>query len=96
VIVPVRDEEVELAATEYLTSPLPLPGVPLVMVIQPSAVVAVHVQPSSVVTATEPVPPAASIVAALRESVYEHTTDSDVPNWRTTTVTPPTITVPSR
>lgn len=47
-----------LAATVYVTLPLPVPLAPPVIVIQLAPVVAVHVQPDCVVTVTgPPVPP---------------------------------------
>jgi hypothetical protein len=56
VIVPVRAVPV-LFATEKFTAPLPLPGVPEVIVIHPSLLMAVHPQPAPAVTLTAPGPP---------------------------------------
>ncbi len=56
VIVPVRANPV-FAATVKFNAPLPLPGEPLVIVIQLALLVAVHAQPAVVVTLTEPAPP---------------------------------------
>jgi hypothetical protein len=53
--VPIRLLVVALAATEYLTVPLPLPLLPDVMVIQETLLVAVHEQPAGLVTLTAPV-----------------------------------------
>jgi hypothetical protein len=61
VIVPVRAGP-ESAATVKVRVPFPLPTLPVVMVIQPSAVDPVHAQPVAVVTAIgTPAPPAAAI-----------------------------------
>jgi hypothetical protein len=61
VIVPVRAGP-ESAATVKVRVPFPLPTLPVVMVIQPSAVEPVHAQPVAVVTAIgTPAPPAAAI-----------------------------------
>jgi hypothetical protein len=57
VIVPVREVE-ELAATEKLTTPLPVPLAPAVTLINPALLTAVHAQPAAVVTFTVPLPPA--------------------------------------
>ena len=48
-----------LAATEYVTEPLPVPLLPLVTVIQESLLVTVQVQPDVVLILKLPVPPAA-------------------------------------
>ena len=56
VIVPLRAEPV-FASTEYPTEPLPLPGVPLVIVIHAALLVAVHAQPVPAVTVTLLDPP---------------------------------------
>jgi hypothetical protein len=58
VIVPVRCGPV-LAATENCVTPLPVPLAPLEIVIQVTLLVAVHAQPVTVVTLTEPDPPLA-------------------------------------
>jgi hypothetical protein len=47
-------------ATLNVTDPLPLPEAPFVNVIQASLAVAVHAQVAPAVTATVPLPPAAS------------------------------------
>src|SRR5216683_2235551 len=52
----VRDEAVPLLATEYVTVPFPLPEAPPVIVTKlPPGAVAVHEQPTPVVTCTDPV-----------------------------------------
>jgi hypothetical protein len=58
VIVPVRCGPV-FAATENCVVPAPLPLAPLEIVIQEALLVAVHAQPVTVVTVTEPDPPLA-------------------------------------
>lgn len=57
--VPVRRLVLVLAATEYLTVPLPEPLLPEVMVIQFALLTAVQQQPDSVVTFMLPLPPLA-------------------------------------
>ena len=59
VTVPLRVEVAVFAATLYATEPSPDPLAPLVTVIHATLLVAVHAQPVSDVTATEPVPPPA-------------------------------------
>ena len=61
VTVPVRAPDV-FAATVNPTLPLPLPFAPEVTEIHEALLVAVHVQPAAVVTATgDPAPPSAPI-----------------------------------
>jgi hypothetical protein len=59
VIVPVREEALWLAATEYTAVLVPDPD-PVVTVTQLSLLRAVHTQPLPAVTATVPIPPLAS------------------------------------
>ena len=59
---PVRDAVVLLAATVYATVPLPVPPAPDVIVIQASALEAVHAQPAAAVTLKVPGPPEAPAV----------------------------------
>jgi hypothetical protein len=54
VSVPVRGEVVELAATLYVTEPLPVPLAPAPMVIHESLLEAVQPQPLPAVTVIEP------------------------------------------
>ena len=67
VTVPVRALVVVLAAMEYPTLPLPLPLAPPVIVIQDALLVAVHAQPASEVTETEPVAADADTFVAAGE-----------------------------
>jgi hypothetical protein len=69
VSVPVRGAVAVLAATAYVTEPLPLPAAPALMVIHASLLVAVHAQPVDAVTATVPVPAAAVTLADAGEIV---------------------------
>jgi hypothetical protein len=55
-----RDCESELEATEYSTTPFPVPLLPDVIVIQESLLTAVQSQVGDVTTETLPVPPFAS------------------------------------
>ena len=59
-MVPVRDVPVLFACAVYDTSPLAVP-LAVFTVIQPSVVVAVHVQEACVVTVNVPLPPAAAM-----------------------------------
>jgi hypothetical protein len=71
---------------------LPLPLAPDVMVIQLSAVVAVHVQPPAVVTLTaDPAPPPAPIDWLLGLMAYEQPVV-----WFTVNVWPAIVSVPVR
>ena len=74
------------------TVPLPEPLAPLVIVSHVALFVAVHVQPVAAVTATEPLPPAATMfcVAGDRATVHE------TPDCVTVTVCPATVTVALR
>ena len=67
-IVPVRAGPV-FAATEILTVPLPLPGEPLVTVIQVLLLTAVHAQPVELVTLKLVFPPAAEIFVEVGDKV---------------------------
>src|SRR4051794_25613947 len=49
----------EFAATEYCTWPVPVPVAPLTIVVQEALLLAVHEQPSALVTWTAPLPAAA-------------------------------------
>jgi hypothetical protein len=59
VIVPERLALTELAATEYVTVPLPTPFVPAVTEIHATLLTAVHTHPAAAVTVVVPVPPTA-------------------------------------
>ena len=59
VSVPLRALVVEFAAAENATVPLPEPLAPDVIVNHESLLAAVQLQPASVVTPVDPVPPAA-------------------------------------
>ena len=91
VSVPVRAPPV-LASTVYLTVPLPVPLLPLVMVIQFAVVVAVHGQPDCVVTVTgPPLPPWVGNDSLVGEMVNVH------PElWVMVTVCPATVSVAVR
>ena len=90
VSVPVRAPPV-LASTVYLTVPLPVPLLPLVMVIQFAPVVAVHGQPDGVVTVTSPLPPSFGNDSLVGEMVNVH------PElWVMVTVCPATVSVAVR
>ena len=65
---PVRDVVVVLAATLNATVPVPEPLAPLVIVIQPTLLEAVHAQPPGLVTVNEPVPPPATTDSETGES----------------------------
>jgi hypothetical protein len=72
--------------------PLPLPGVPLVMVIHGAAVVAVQLHPVDAVTVIVPVPAVDGRLVDDGEIVGEQVP----PAWFTVNVFPPTDTVPVR
>jgi hypothetical protein len=59
-------------ATENVTVPLPTPVAPDLIEIQETRLMAVHSHADAVVTATLPVPPCESNVAAVRSSVNRH------------------------
>jgi hypothetical protein len=65
VTVPEREAVPVLAAVLRLTVPLPEPEAPAVTVIHETLLTAVHAQPVGAATLTEPVPPAAVIVAEV-------------------------------
>ena len=89
---PERDCVVEFAATEYDTVPEPVPLAPLVIDIQDTALVAVHVQPAAVVTETLPVPPAVAALAVVGFTVWLQVT----PACDTLSVCPAIVNVPLR
>jgi hypothetical protein len=72
VSVPVRGLVVRFAAAEYETVPVPDPLEPPVIVTQAAAEEAVHAQPESDVTVTDPVAPAAATDAPVGLSVWVH------------------------
>jgi hypothetical protein len=71
VSVPVRAGPL-LAAIETVTLPFPVPLLPAVMVMNDALLVAVHVDVQLVVTLITPVPPLASTLALVGETVNEH------------------------
>ena len=71
---------------------MPLPGVPDVMVIQDTLVVAVHAQPAVVATSIAPVDAAAGSAMDDGVSVSVHAAPACV----TVSVCPPTVIVPVR
>ena len=89
---PVRCVELVLGAIVKLTEPAPEPVAPLVTVIHVAALAAVQLQPVVVVTATDPVPPAAVMVWLVGEIEY---TQGDA-FCVTVNVWPPIVTVPVR
>jgi len=72
VSVAVRDAVPVLAATLYVTDPLPVPVAPAVIVAQLALLVAVHAHPGAAVTVTVPVPAAAVGLADAGEMVGVH------------------------
>jgi hypothetical protein len=89
---PVRCVALVLGAMVKLTEPAPEPVAPLVTVIQAAALAAVQLQPLVVVTAVDPVPPAAVTVWLVGESENEHADAFCV----TVNVWLPIVTVPVR
>ncbi len=71
VSVPVRAAP-ELAAAVYDTEPSPVPDAPRVIEIQDAFDVAVHAQPLSVPTSTEPVPPDGLTDCVVADKVKWH------------------------
>ena len=71
-MLPVRWVVLVLGAMVKLTEPAPEPVAPLVMVIQAAPLPAVQLQPVVVVTAADPVPPAAVTVWLVGEIENEH------------------------
>ena len=61
-----------VAATEYWTSPFPVPDAPDVTEIQAAPLAAVQAHPSPAVTVTFPVPPAEATDALVGAMVYAH------------------------
>jgi hypothetical protein len=92
VSVPVRGVVVVLAATLYVTEPLPLPVAPAVTVIQASLLVAVQPQPLAAVTVTVPVPAADVGLADAGEMVDVQGAAA----WLTVNVLAPIVNVPVR
>ncbi len=72
---PVLDPPV-LAATEYLTVPMPVPLAPEVMVIHELLLTAVHGQAEVVLTFTVPVPPTAPKDSLIGEIEYTQGTET--------------------
>jgi len=72
VSVPLRDCPVGLAVPLKFTVPLPEPLAPLVIVSQLALLAAVHAHPVTVVTAVDPVPPAAGIAWVVGEIEKVH------------------------
>jgi len=70
VMVPVRLLVALLAATVNVTVPLPDPLAPLITVIQPTLLEAVHAQPPGLATVNELVPPPAATDNETGESAY--------------------------
>jgi hypothetical protein len=71
---------------------LPLPLAPAVIVIQAALLVDVHEQPLAAVTATLPVPPPATALAVVADSVGVQA----APAWVMVKVLPATVNVPER
>ncbi len=92
VSVPVREDVAVLAAIENATAPFPLPPAPDVMVSHAALLVAVQLQPASVVTAVLLELAAAPGVNVIGETVNVHGT----PAWVTVTVWPAMVSVPVR
>jgi hypothetical protein len=91
--VPVRGLVVALAAAVKATAPLPEPVAPDVTVSHDvSLLTAVHAHSATVVTAVEPVPPAAAIDWLVGTSVYVQ----DAAAWFTENVCPAIVSVPVR
>ena len=79
-----------LGLTTSETAPVPLVLVPpAVIVIQSTGLVAVHVHPAVVVTATLPVPPSGPVWYAAGMSEYEHPCDCVIAKRRPATVITP-------
>ena len=76
VTVPVRGDDELFASTLNATVPLPVPDAPAVTVTHVTLLVAVHSQPVSAVTATEPVPPAEGTDWLVGVIAYVHGTDA--------------------
>ena len=70
--VPVRADVAVFAAAEKLTVPFPLPDVPAVTVSHDAPLVAVHAQPVTTLTLTDPVDAAALSAADVADSVGAH------------------------
>jgi len=87
VSVPTRVAPVELAATENVTVPLPLPLAPPVTVMNASLLTALHWQPAAPDTATVPGPPALPIDCDVGVMVGGHVPVATTP--------PPTVSTTS-
>ena len=81
-----------LGATVKLTEPLPEPVAPAVTVIQVALLTAVQVHPAIVVTAVEPLDPAAGTDRVEGEIENEQ----EAAPWVTVNVCPPMVAVPVR
>lgn len=92
VSVPLRGLPAGFASTVNATVPLPVPFVPLVIVIQPALLEAVHAHALLVVTDAVDEPPAAGMLCGVGAAVKLHTS----PPCVTTNVRPATDTVPVR
>lgn len=92
VIVPVREEVVEFAATVKAIDADPDPLAPDVTVIHVALLTAVQVQPVAAVMVTEPVPPA----AATDSPDDPRAKVQDAAAWVTVKVWPPVVIVPVR
>ena len=88
--VPVRADVPVLAATLYVTEPLPLPDAPAVIVIHAALLTAVHPQPVPALTETTPVKPIDPTLLDVAESVARHT----LPACVTVNEFPPAVSVP--
>ena len=93
VIVPVREDVVEFAATLYVTWPLPEPLLPVLTVNHCVLVDAVHAHPVPAVTETLPVADAAPIEVLVGEMLKVQGTGA---SWVTVNVRPAIVTVPAR
>ena len=67
--VPLRDVDDVFAVAVTLTVPLPEPPAPLVTVNHDAPLVAVHVQPVAAVTLSAALPPAATMLSVVADSV---------------------------
>ncbi len=92
VIVPERALVVVFAVVLKATEPFPEPEAPLVTVIQPLLLVAVHAHPFGAVTSTTPVPPEDATLCDVGAIVSVHT----IPDCVTVNVLPAIVSVPLR
>lgn len=91
-MLPVRGDVSGFGATLKATVPPPSPLPPAVIVIQSTALWAVHSHPAPAVTLVVPVPPPAATYWPTGAIAYVH----DPPAWVTTKTCPPTEIVPVR